>query len=162
MIDTRKVNDRRKLRFESFDEAIRDADALAAAERDGTLRQLGNWKLGQAIGHIAFWANAPFDGYPQAPPLPWLLRMIATLFKNFFLNKRIPAGGRIPSIPAGTFGVDVIPTDEAVASLRRAFDRLAAQQPTHPNPVFGELTHQEWIKLNLRHAELHLSFFHPR
>lgn len=161
MINTRKVTDRRRIRFENFDEAIRDADALAAAERDGTLRQLGNWTLGQAIGHVAFFVNAPFDGYPKTPPLPWLLRVIAPLLKNYFLNKKLPAGGRIPGVPKGTFGVDVLPTDEALARLRQAFGRLAAQKPTHLNPVFGELTHEEWIKLNLRHAELHQSFFHP-
>jgi hypothetical protein len=32
--------------------------------------------------------------------------------------------------------------------------------PAGPNPVLGKLSHQDWIKLNLRHAELHQSFFH--
>jgi Protein of unknown function (DUF1569) len=161
MIDTRKVTDRRQLRFASLEEAVRDAEALAEAERRGTLRSVGNWTLGQAIGHIAFWARAPLDGYPEMPQMPWLLRKLLPLFKNGFLNKRLPAGGRIPGVPAGTFGLDLLATDEALAQLRTAFERLARETPTVPNPMFGELTHEEWIKLNLRHAELHLTFFHP-
>jgi Protein of unknown function (DUF1569) len=161
MINTKRVRDRRKVRFETFDEAIADAEMLAAAERNGTLRALGNWTLGQAIGHIAYWADAPFDGYPKTPPLPWLLRVLLPLLKNGFLNKKLPAGARIPGTPDGTFGVDVLPTDEALGRLQSAFDRLAKQKPTRLNPVFGEMTHAEWIKLNLRHAELHLSFLKP-
>jgi hypothetical protein len=162
MINTRKVSDRRQLRFESLDEAGRDAEALAEAERQGTLRATGNWTLGQSIGHVAFWARAPFDGYPVMPQMPWLLRKLLPLFKNGFLNKRLPAGARIWGVPEGTFGVERLATDEALAQLRTAFDRLAGESPSVLNPIFGELTHEEWIKLNLRHAELHLSFFHSR
>ncbi len=161
MINTKKVSDRRLLRFATLDDAVRDAEALAEAQRRGTLRCVGNWTLGQAVGHVAFWARAPFDGYPAMPQMPWLLRKLLPLFKYGFLNKRLPAGARIPGVPDGTFGVEPLAADEAVAQLRTAFGRLARQSPTAPNPIFGEMTHDEWIKLNLRHAELHLSFLHP-
>jgi hypothetical protein len=95
------------------------------------------------------------------PRMPWLLRMLIPLFKRSFLDKRLPAGMRIPGTKDGTFGVDVLPTDKALGELRRAFQRLAAQCPARPNPVFGEMSHEDWIKLNLRHAELHQSFFLP-
>ena len=162
MISTRKVKNRRKLRFESFDDAVRDAEMLAEAERDGTLRPLGNWQLEQAIGHLASWARYPLDGYPPLPEPPWLLRVIAPLFKGRFLNKGLPAGGRIPSIPAGTLATEPLETDRALAELREAFPRLLSQAPTVSNPILGSMTHEEWIKLNLRHAELHLSFFQPK
>jgi hypothetical protein len=162
MIDTRKVKGRRRLRFEKLDDAVHDAEMLAEAERAGTLRTTGNWTLGQAIGHVAYWANAPFDGYPQTRPLPWLMKVMLPLLKGRFLNKGLPAGARIPDVPAGTFGVDVMPTDEALAKLRPALARIESQSPTEFNPLFGPMTHQDWIKLNLRHAELHWSFFHPR
>ena len=29
------------------------------------------------------------------------------------------------------------------------------------HPIFGKLTHDEWIAINLRHAELHLGFQVP-
>jgi hypothetical protein len=160
MIDTRHVQDRRSLRFESFDEVMADAQALAEAERRGTLRATGNWSLGQALGHLAFWANAPFDGYPDMPPMPWLMRRLLPLFKNRFFNKGMPVGVRIRGVPAGTFGTDPMETDQSLPAYRAALDRMAKQQPTTPNPIFDHMTHDEWIKLNLRHAELHLGFFH--
>jgi hypothetical protein len=81
--------------------------------------------------------------------------------KSGFLNKGLPAGVRIPGPPAGTFGVEPMDTPRALAELRAAFERSAADAPTQPNPLLGELSHADWIKLNLRHAELHFSFFHP-
>ena len=52
--------------------------------------------------------------------------------------------------------------DEGLRRYRAAMERLRATAPTIPNPVFGRLTHEQWIQLNLRHAELHLSFQIPR
>jgi hypothetical protein len=79
--------------------------------------------------------------------------------KNRFLNKGLPAGAQIRGVPGGTFGTDRMPTDEALAQLHSAFERLAREVPTEPNIIFGPMTHEQFIKLNLRHAELHLSFF---
>ncbi len=159
MIATRRVKSRRQLRFESFDEVIREAERLAEAEQAGKLRSLGNWKLGQAIGHLASWARYPLDGYPPMPKLPWLLRVITPLLRGRFLNKGLPAGARIPGVPEGTFATEPMETDQALVALRKALPRLQSQMPTVPNPILGPLTHEEWVILNLRHAELHLSFF---
>lgn len=161
MIDTKKVKDRRRLRFESFDEALGDAQSLADADRRGTLRATGNWTLGQTLAHIAFWARAPFDGYPPTPRMPLPLRLLMPLAKNHFLNKGLPTGARIPGIPGGTFGIEPMETDRSLAELRTAFDRMSRDTPVNPNPMLGALSHNDWIKLNLRHAELHQSFFHP-
>jgi hypothetical protein len=160
MINTRRVKDRRKLRFENLEAALQDASKLVEAEQAGTLRRTGNWTLGQALGHLAFWADAPFDGYPDMP-VPWLVRVMAKLFKKRVIFNVMDPGMRIGRVPNGTFGLDVIPAPEGLSRLRRAYNRLAAQTPSKPNPAFGPLTHEEWLGLNLRHAELHLSFFHP-
>ena len=161
MIDPRKVKGRRAVRFETVANALEDADSLAAADRAGTLRPLGNWTLGQALGHVAFFANAPFDGYPDMPQMPWLMRKLIPLFKGWILNSGLPVGTRIPGTQDGTFGTDPLATDAALSEYRRALERLAAQCPTTPNPIFGAMSHEEWIKFNLRHAELHQSFFLP-
>lgn len=160
MIDTKRVTVRRSLRFEKIDDAIRDADMLAAAEKRGTLRATGNWTLGQALGHIAFWANTPFEGYRGMKRPPWLVRQIVRLMKHRLLNRGLPSGAKIPGVPGGTFGVDLMETADGLSAMRTAFERLAAECPAAPNIMFGPLTHEEWINLNLRHAELHLSFFH--
>ena len=54
-----------------------------------------------------------------------------------------------------------MPLDEAVARVRQVMKRLENEAPAAPNVVFGPLSHEEWIALNLRHAELHLGFLIP-
>jgi hypothetical protein len=161
MINTKKVSDRRKLRFESLDEAVRDAEALVVAERRGTLRGTGNWQLGQTLGHLAYWASCPFDGYPDLPRPPWFVRLLMPLMRKSFLNERMPTGVVLRGVPGGTFGIDAMSPEEGLAKMRAAFDRMAKVAPTRENPIFVNMTHEDWIKLNLRHAELHLSFLHP-
>ncbi len=160
-VNTKRVKDRRHLRFESFDDAIRDADTLAEAERRGTFRTTGNWSLGQAIGHVATWARFAVDGYPPMPQPRWFIRLMVPLLKGPFLNKGLPAGANIGDLPNGTLGTETMDTDLAIRNLREAFGRLERQTPTMPNPFLGKLSHEDWIKVNLRHAELHFSFFHP-
>lgn len=160
MINTKKVKDRRKLRFEKLDEAIHDAEALVVAEQRGTLRATGNWTLGQTLGHLGYWASCPYDGYPDMPRPPWFVRALMPFMRNGFLNKGLPAGVYLGKVPGGTFGIEGMPTDEGLAKMRFAFERLANHPPTIPNLMFGDMPHKDWIKLNLRHAELHLSFWH--
>jgi hypothetical protein len=71
-------------------------------------------------------------------------------------------GVRIGKLPGGTVGLEPMDPDEGLRRFRAALDRLRATAPTMPNPVFGPLTHEQWIQLSLRHAELHLSFQCPR
>ena len=53
--------------------------------------------------------------------------------------------------------------DAAVARLGRSIDRvLSGARMEAPSPIFGPLTHAEWMALQCRHSELHLSFLHPR
>ena len=48
----------------------------------------------------------------------------------------------------------------AVDALERQIDRMKECEKFQPHLFFGELTKDEWIKLTLRHAELHFSFHH--
>jgi hypothetical protein len=54
-----------------------------------------------------------------------------------------------------------ITAQEALEQLRKAVARLRAEKMTARHPVFGRITHDEWARLHLRHAELHLSFAVP-
>jgi hypothetical protein len=161
MINTKSVKDRRKLRFESAADAVRDAETLAAAEQRGTLRATGNWQLGQAIGHVATWAAYPYVGYPDMPRPPWFIRLLNPLLRGPFINKGLPAGVYIRNIPGGTLATDLVDTGTAIRQLHEAFKRLERETPVHASHFFGKLTREDALKLNLRHAELHFSFFHP-
>lgn len=158
-VDTRTAP-RRNLSFATLADALADARRCAAADRAGTLRRTGNWTLGQILGHLAWWIDGAFDGYPMRPP--WFVRLLGPLLKRMLLRRGGKPGMRLPGVPAGTHGTDLFSTDEGLARFERAVARLEAGPPSRPNPVFGKLTHDEWQALHRGHAELHLSFVEPR
>jgi hypothetical protein len=158
-VDTAKVTGRRKLQFETTDQALAEADRLVEAERAGRLHRLGNWTLGQTLGHLAAWAEYSYTGAPLKPP--FFIRWILRLQKQKILYKPMQPGIQIRGVEGGTLSTEPMPVDEAQTRLRRALERLKTEAPTVPNTIFGPLTHEEWIALNLRHAELHLGYFIP-
>lgn len=159
MIDTKKVKDRRVLRFDSLAALSRELDSLAAAQAGGTLRTLGNWTPGQIFTHLAAFIEYAYDGFPPeiANP-PWIIRMFGKLMKAKMTKKSMPVGVRMPGLREGTVGAEDVPFDVGMTRLRAAIARLEAATPTNPSPLLGPLTREEWIGLHLRHAELHLSF----
>ncbi len=75
------------------------------------------------------------------------------------LKNGMKPGARIPGLSAGTVGQDDQPLDQAADRLKKAFLRLQnGEQAKYDSPGFGAMSHEDRIKLNLRHAELHLSF----
>lgn len=158
-VDTTKVTDRRVLHFDSIDQVLAEADRLADAERAGKLKHVGNWTLGQTLGHLACWAEYDYNGFPLK--VPFFIRWFLQLRKNSFLYKPMEPGMKIPRVAGGTLATDPMPLDEALPRFRRVMERLKTEAPTVPSPVFGKMTHEEWIAMNLRHAELHLGFMVP-
>jgi hypothetical protein len=156
-VDTGKVAARRMLRFESIDQVLAEVERLAEAERAGRLRRLGNWTLGQALGHLAAWTEYGYTGVPLK--VPFFVRWFVRLLKRKFLYGPMRAGARIPRVEGGTLATDPVPLEEGLGRYRRALERLKVEAPTAPSPIFGRLTHEESIALGLRHAELHLGFF---
>jgi hypothetical protein len=158
-VDTGKVAARRILRFESINQVMAEVERLAEAERAGRLKRLGNWTLGQALGHLAAWTEYGYTGVPLK--VPFFIRWILRLQKRKFLYGPMRSGVRIPRVEGGTLATDPVPLEEGLGRYRRALERLKVEAPTAPSPIFGRLTHEESIALSLRHAELHLGFFIP-
>lgn len=152
-IDTGKVTSRLTLRFHAIDDVLDEANRLAAADRQGRLTQIGNWTLGQALGHVAGWIEFGYNGFPIGAP--WFIRLIVWLQRKKFLYGPMRAGVKIPGTPHGTLATDPIALEEGLSRFQAAFQRLKAEPQKHPSPVLGKLTHEESIALNLRHAELH-------
>ncbi|MBX3390564.1 MAG: DUF1569 domain-containing protein [Phycisphaeraceae bacterium] len=148
----------RDLHFSSLDEVLAEADRIAAAERDGRLKQIGNWSAGQIFNHLATWIDYSYDGFPPQLSPPWFVRLIVKLQKHKFMNGAMPRGVRIPGIENGTLATESVPLEEGVRHLRASLERLKREKPTQRSVLFGEMTHEEWIKGTLRHAELHMSF----
>ena len=153
------VPTRRTLRFEKVDEALADVRALAELERAGKLTCLGKWTFGQILGHLATWVDYSYDGVPMK--VPFFVRWMVRPFKKRFLNSPMRVGGKIPKVPGGTLALDVYSSEEGVARFERSFTRLREEAPGLPHLLFGVMTHEDWIKMHLRHAELHLSFLRP-
>src|SRR5437762_3012972 len=74
-VDTGKVIGRRVLRFESIEQMMAEVDRLVEAERTGRLGCLGNWTLGQTLGHLATWTEYAYTGAPLKVPffIKWIL-----------------------------------------------------------------------------------------
>lgn len=160
-VGTGRVGERRRLRFDTLAELRVELDRIEAAERAGRLRRSGNWTAGQTLGHIAAWMSYPYDGFPMGRA-PWFVRAFVSMRRRHYLHVGMPSGVRIPRVKGGTYGIEDMSLDEGAARLRRAIARLeSGAQPPHPSPVFGPMGLEDWIRLNLRHAELHLSFLDP-
>jgi hypothetical protein len=157
-VNTAKVRDRRQLQFNSIDEVLSEIDRIVAADQAGTLRQLGNWTPGQIMGHVAAWTNYSYDGYPLKSP-PWFIHIILRMLVKRYLRKGMPSGQRIPGVENGTYGIELFTTIEGAEKMRRAFQRLLSNEPAkYDSPGFGVMSDSDRIRLNFRHAELHLSF----
>src|SRR5438552_655805 len=137
-IDTGAVKNRRSLRFNNIDDLMAEVDRLVESERAGKLVRLGNWTLGQNLGHLATWTEFSFTGAPLRPP--FLIKLILRTRKKKFLSGAMPAGVKIPRVPGGTLGTDPMPSDDAAARYRAALRRLASEPPQLPNVIFGRLT----------------------
>jgi hypothetical protein len=155
-VDAVQGSQRRNLHFDSIDQIMADVDQLADAQKQGKLRSLGNWTAGQNLGHLASWIDYSYDGVPFK--VPFIARIVMRPFKKAFLYKPMKPGSRIPKLPGGTAGIDVIPFDDGLARFRKNLARLKSGPPKIPHALFGPFTHDEWIAQHLRHAELHLSF----
>lgn len=158
-VDTGKSADRRMIRFSSLAELRADVERVAASERAGTLRHSGNWTAGQVFNHPATWMEFLWTACPIR--VPFYIRWMLKVRKARYLDEGLPAGVRIPRVEGGTLGTEPAMLEVGLRRYLAAIDRLEREAPTEPSPVFGPLTHDVGIRLNLRHAELHLSFLHP-
>ena len=158
MIDTTKVTERRKLQFGTIDDCLQELGRIEQAERQGNLKTLGNWTAGQNLSHVAAWIEYGWEGYPMAePPAEVGVAMRAML--GGILENGMDAGMMLPEVEGGTFGAEEMETLAAVDRFRTALNRLkSGEAATHNSPAFGEMSHEQRVKLNLRHAELHLGF----
>jgi hypothetical protein len=81
--------------------------------------------------------------------------------KRRILKKGMPAGFNLPRSREPEAFPDVASAQAGLDSLRAAVARIQRERMTAAHPLFGRLTHDEWARLHLRHAEMHLSFAAP-
>jgi hypothetical protein len=155
-VDTKTVQGRRELDFGSLDEVLADAERLVAFP--GT-KILGNWPLSQLLTHLATMINGSIDG--TSAKAPWFIRLVGPLLKGRVLKNKMSPGFKLPKDVEVRFFPAKTSPQEALEQLRTAVGRLQNERMTTRHPILGKLTHEEWTRLHLRHAELHLSFAIP-
>jgi hypothetical protein len=147
---------RRELMFHSIDEVLREVDALLEGARAGRVKTCGNWTLGQILNHLAAWAEYSYTGMPMK--VPWFVRLLLRGRRHKFINEPMRAGVRIPKVEGGTLATEPAEVEPAAGRYRAVLERLKREHPNRKHPIFGDMPHEDWIKLQLRHAELHLGF----
>ena len=155
-VNTAKVEGRRKLDFGSYQEMLADADRLGS----GPVKVLGNWSPGKIFKHLAIVYNGSIDGLNSKAP--WPIRVLGRLMKNKLLSGPMPAGLKLPTGAAKLLIPDETSIDEGLAALHAAVVRLEQEPHRAEHPVFGAVTREEWDRIHLKHASLHLSFLIPQ
>ena len=89
------------------------------------------------------------------------IRALARLGKERTLRSGIKPGLPVPKKLSGLRPDKDVKWDDALADLRGNIQRIGAgERMTAVSPLFGRMTHEDWVRLHCRHAELHLSFVH--
>lgn len=158
-----KTAPRRNLRYASFEEIAADLDRLEAALDAGTLTHTGNWTPGQVFEHTGKFLGFALDGFTTSAPAP--VRWISILLfkkKATQTDDPIPAGFKLPKAASVMLPRDDVGDREGLDLLRTNVDRVrSGEKMIHPSPIFGKLTHEEWLIIQRKHVALHLSFLHP-
>ena len=153
MIETKNVTDRRTLRFEDLDAICAEVDALDGNE----LRTTGNWTPAQNLQHVTRTIDKSIDGFGVKAPLH--IRLVLRAIKGRTLRNPIKPGFQLPEFMAAILPADDVTWTEATEHFRATMVRIAdGATMSYPSPAFGKMTHDQWVQLHCRHAELHLGF----
>jgi Protein of unknown function (DUF1569) len=152
-INTKAVQGRRELRFDSLDDVVADAERVVGA---AGVRTLGNWPPDRLLGHLTTAINGSIDGMPFRAP--WYIRLIAPRLKRRFTTRKMSPGFKLPKQVEASYFPASPSNLEALAKLKAAVARTKTERMTADHPALGKLNHEEWTQLHLRHAELHLSY----
>jgi hypothetical protein len=104
--------------------------------------------------------HASVDGLPIESPWWWRLPF-KLLYGQRLLAGPIPAGMRLPPVAAERLLPEPVSTEEGLAALREALERLGFETERAAHPLLGEMSLDQWDYYHLRHAELHMSFVVP-
>ncbi len=155
-VDTSKVTGRRKVRYETFEDLLADAERLATGE----ITSLGNWSLGQTLKHLGAAMVGSIDGPAFNVPL-WIKILGRVYLWRKLVYGPFPAGFILPRSARKKIVFDETTFDEGMETLRSGIERLRNEPQRIVHPVTGPLTREQWDRFHLTHAEMHMSFLIP-
>ncbi|MBX3411180.1 MAG: DUF1569 domain-containing protein [Pirellulales bacterium] len=154
-VNTASVSGRREVHFDTVDDIVVDAECLLK----GGYTRLGNWNLGTMSTHLAKAMQTALDG-PSFQANAFVRLFARSLFKNTALKKLKP-GFKLPK-KAASLAPHVAEDRLGVEELKMTVGRWKREPQRHAHGFLGPLTDDEWNRLTLRHAEMHLSFLLPK
>lgn len=156
-VNTKQVANRRTLTFESLGDIVSDVEQLG-----DNVKGEGNWTAGQNAGHVATMIEFSLDGFPTQIKAPLIVRMVAPMMKSRFMKKTFSPGIKLPESFKSLLAPDPSTLWEtSVNRLRTVAERVeGGARMTARSPIFGKMSHEDWVRLHCRHAEMHLSFLH--
>ena len=152
------AKEKRRLRFTTLDDIRTDLHQLIQRGYE----QTGHWSLGQTCEHLCKFINFSLDGFPFE--LPRMIRPVVGVLisKKKIIEKGFPQGIKLSGKSAVLLPRDQADDKQMLNDLLAALTRLEQEQATQPSPMLGKLSHEEWLLLHLRHAELHLGMLIPK
>lgn len=155
-IDTTRVQGRRKVRYDSYDELLADAQSLSAGE----VQTLGNWTYGQVLDHLAKSIHAMIEGPGFKLPMPVRFVMRLMMMKKM-VHQEVPPGFKFPANVAKRFEPNDVPIHKGIERLREAVERVKSTDERGMHPAFGTVSTNDWDEFQRRHCEMHMSFVRP-
>jgi Protein of unknown function (DUF1569) len=153
---------REPLQFKTLEQVV---ERLEQLHRDG-YRKLGNWNLAQTCEHLDDWMRYPINGYPKAS-LPirmmlWAMRVSVgrSMLRKIITSGKMPRGG--PTLKQTVYSSSGLQDATSMQKFSDTIRRFSNHRgPFHASPVFGPLSAEDSLKLQLVHCSHHLSFLVP-
>jgi hypothetical protein len=160
-VDTRRVPNRRDVRLQTLDDLASEIDRIVVAAGLGKLNPLGNWSAAQIFWHLGKLIELSFDGFSwryQRGPV-WLTKLLRRISWRLLIRMAFRAGFQNPPEAVVLEPDPALDFNVALAYLCQQLGRIrSGERMTQEASVEGPYTHEQWIYIHLRHAELHLSF----
>lgn len=134
--------------------------------RDQGYTRMGSWDLVQTCEHLADWMSFSCDGFPRPPWfIAWMFPLVRLTVGKSALKKILKAGSMgagMPTMPETVYEAGGS-QEQAIERLARSLERLSeAKGALYPSPVFGAMTKEELVRLQLVHCAHHLGFLIPK
>jgi Protein of unknown function (DUF1569) len=152
---------RRSVTLGSLADVRQEIDRLDAARQRGSLERRGNWSLDQCCQHLGRWIEFSIDGFPFKYPWRYRLlgRLVCLVSWRWLVKMALRPGFLNPPSAQAVEPDAFIADGQGVTYVVRQISRIEkGERMMQPNPVEGQITHDQWCYFHLRHAELHLSF----
>lgn len=150
--------ERRELEFKDLDDVVADVEKLAK----GDVKTTGNHTFTEIVEHLAL-THDMTTGKLEGPKPPWFMKLLMPFMKGMILKDQpVKPGFKLPANAEAFFWPKKEQTlQDAIEHLRQSVERYKTQGPLAKHPMFGAITKEQNLSLNLRHAALHLGFVHP-